>query len=270
MAAQASFVEALINANKDHFRRATQSPFLAAAAAGTLSRTTLSSWLANDRLYIHNYIQGLGRVLSFLELPHKLDLVKSTGADDPAEERYLSWLGEALSNILIEEKLFGHWALNYHLDLQLPLEPNGRVVRSAKLSGLRQFEHLFNQLAPREGAQLPWLETAVVFYLTERCYLEAWTWAKGQARPNKAGTESGKGGDSEIDILVKRELMENWTNDKFVAFVQKLGEVIDDAVRGEIEMKEELDMDHFLRRIEATRDAVLHAEEGFWPAMPAA
>src|SRR3569833_3331451 len=69
MAPLPSFTEQLLSSNPDGWKAATQSPFLRAAASGTLSKKNLGAWLANDRLYIHAYVIAAGRLLTHKNKP---------------------------------------------------------------------------------------------------------------------------------------------------------------------------------------------------------
>ncbi|XWW98865.1 hypothetical protein V2A60_006869 [Cordyceps javanica] len=267
------FTESLITSDPAGYQRATQSPFLRRAAEGTLPKAILGRWLANDRLYIHGYIRAAGSLLSLLQLPEVVG--PSGGAttttttttttndddEDPASA-LLAWTIDALVNIQREAGFFVSTATRYGLDVNLPVDASsGRVPASAKLDGLRQFEALFDGLRTAEpvpeGQPLRWLEAAVVFYGTERCYLDAWTWAKSHMDAGKAGEDDEDGG------AVRRAFIANWTGDEFVAFVDRLGAILDDAVRAQGgEAREAL-----LRRGLVKWREVLAAEEAFWPAV---
>lgn len=251
-----SFTKSLIAADPAGFQRATQSPFLRRAASGTLPKETLGRWLANDWLYIHGYIRAAGRLLSFLPLP------QTPGDDADPASKLLAWTVDALANIQRESVFFIETATRYGIDVHLPTaEEDGRVPASAKLEGLRRFEALFDGLSA--GAEpLPWLESAVVFYGTEKCYLEAWTWAKSHMGDglNDDGDDADEDGGA-----VRREFIANWTSPEFGAFVARLGVILDEAVRAQGEEAQEV----LLRRGVAKWRELLVAEEAFWPAVEA-
>ncbi|OAQ98183.1 hypothetical protein LLEC1_07318 [Akanthomyces lecanii] len=218
-----SFTEALIAADPSGFQRATQSPFLQRAASSTLPKATLGRWLANDRLYIHGYL--------------------------------LAWTVDALVNIQRESGFFIETAERYSIDINLPTGEDGRVPASAKLEGLRRFEALFDGLSA--GVEpLPWLESAVVFYGTEKCYLDAWTWAKSHMNESEDSVD-----DDEDGGAVRREFIANWTSPDFRAFVKRLGVIVDEAVRAQGEDMQDM----LLRRGLAKWRELLAAEEAFWP-----
>ncbi|KAM0740939.1 hypothetical protein ACQRIT_003796 [Beauveria bassiana] len=260
-----SFTQTLIASDPAGHQRATQSPFLQRAAAGTLSKALLGRWLANDRLYIHGYIRAAGRLLSFLRLPEAVSHENhndndNDDDDDDAAEALLAWVVDALVNIQRESRFFLSTAVQYGLDVNLPIDPTtGRVPAAAKLDGLRRFEALFDGLqSSTDEGPLPWLEAAVVFYATERCYLDAWTWAASQMDAPKDSVEDEDGG------VVRRAFIDNWTSAEFAAFVERLAAVIDGAVRAQ---QGEDAQEALRRRGMVMWKAVLEAEAAFWPAV---
>ncbi|KHN99350.1 heme oxygenase-like, multi-helical [Metarhizium album ARSEF 1941] len=258
-----SLTKTLVASDTAAFQQATQSTFLRRAAEGKVSKEILGQWLANDRLYIRGYIQGIGKTLSFLPLP---ETVPASPQDrETATTRLLDWLIDAMVNIRREEKFFVDTARRFGINVNLPVDKDGHVCDSVKLQGLRRFEALFGGLGPGPGSALPWLECAVVFYGTERCYLEAWTWAKDQLELGEVG-----GGDADGGAL-RAEFIPNWTGSEFVAFVDRLGKILDDAVvestgdagdEGAGRRREEL-----VERSLVKWRELLAAEKTFWPAM---
>jgi thiaminase len=254
-----SFTQALVASDPAVFQRATQSPFLRRAAQGTLSKEVLGQYLANDRLYVHGYLRAAGRLLSFLPLPQVVPAALAELHADPAS-KLLAWTIDDLVNIQREERFIVDTATQYGIDVNLPADEHGQVPVSAKMPGLRQFEALFDGLQLGDAGLLPWLESAVVFYGTEKCYLEAWMWAKSQVDDtDKDGADDEDGG------MVRRELIANWTSPEFVAFVEQLADIIDAAVQTqEDDAKEAL-----LQRGLVKWREILAAEEAFWPVIDA-
>ncbi|KFA60209.1 hypothetical protein S40285_07335 [Stachybotrys chlorohalonatus IBT 40285] len=242
-----SLTRHLLEAHAEPYARATQAPFLAAAARGQLSKDTLGQWLANDRLYIHAYIGGIGRLLAFLDLPDRVaDLAHSSNV------KFLTWVTEALVNLQREEKFFIDTAAQYGLTIDLP-------SKDMKLDGLKRFEILFESIAPSEHIILPWLEAAIVFYATEKCYLDAWRWAKAEMEKH------GNKGDDADGGALRRMFIPQWSNSDFAQFVDRLGSIIDGAVARELKLHGEGVRAGLIRRAEATWHEVLVAEEAFWP-----
>lgn len=248
-----SLTKHLLTSDDAAYQRATQSPFLASAARGDLPKDTLGHWLGNDRLYIHAYIKGTGNLLSFLQLP------ASTTSPDTHPRRLLQWAIDALVNVLREEKFFVDTAAKYDIAVDLPSDDARQVSETAKVEGLRRFEYLFEQVGASDNIILPWLEAAVLFYATEKIYLDAWTWAKSQQQ----------GGDESKDKdggALREEFIPNWTSKEFRAFVDELGFIIDDAFEKEISVHGEGVRAKLTQRAETKWHEVLAAEEAFWPA----
>lgn len=112
---------------------------------------------------------------------------------------------------------------------------------------------------------LPWLEGALTFWGTERCYLDAWSWAKDKARECSAPG----GGDADGGAL-RKEFIPNWSSPEFARFVDRLEDLIDSAVRevlngcAEGEEREKAKED-ILARVEGRWRTLLVAERAFWP-----
>jgi hypothetical protein len=265
-----SLTQALIDGSPTQYEAATQTPFLRAAAEGRLPKHLLARWLANDRLYIHSYIKGVGRLLTFLDLPVAVfttALDSPGGLDAAAETRILDWMIESLVNVRREETFFLGVTSKYGLQIDLETE-KGQIAESAKLDGLHRFEALFGAIAPATGgddaAVLPWLEGAVVFWGTEKCYLDAWSWAKSQQN----GNDSKEAGKEDLDGGALRvEFIPNWTSEVFASFVDRLGGIIDDAVVAAVEVYGGNVEEELLRRAESRWHELLLAEASFWPQL---
>lgn len=249
-----SLINHLLSSDEAAYKRATQSSFLASAARGDLPKDVLGQWLANDRLYIHNYIRGTGNLLSFLQLP------AASSSSSPVV-RLLDWAIEALVNVRREEKFFVDTAAQYGITVDLPTSADGlHVSETAKVDGLHRFEHLFGSVESSDNIILPWLEAAILFYGTEKCYLDAWSWTKSQ-QGSGDGTKDADGG------ALRKEFIPNWSSPEFGAFVDRLGSIIDEAVADEIKDHGEGIKARLTKRAEAIWHEVLAAEEAFWPAV---
>lgn len=267
-----SLTQTLLTSHPVAHQTATQSPFLARASQGRLPKSLLGQWLANDRLYIHAYIRGIGRLLGFLQLPDAVPPLRDekTVRERSVEERLLHWMIDALVNIRREEDMFVRTAAKYGVDVNLPAGPDGRVAAGTKLEGLRRFEALFDGISPARSSGdadvLPWLEAAVIFWATEKCYLDAWTGAA--ARLSDAGDRKPE--DDADGGALRRELIPNWSSDEFAQFVDALGEIVDAGVRREMELRkdeEEVVKARLVERAMGMWREVLAAEETFWPAV---
>lgn len=268
--AAATITSHLLALDPPAFTAATQSPFLAAAGAGRLPKAILGKWLANDRLYIHAYIKAAGRTLAIIDLP-QTTATKPPASVNPSTQ-LVDWLLTTLTELRREERLFIDVAGRYGLSIDLETdvsEEGGRDVQrvpgAVKSAGLVMFERLFGSLHPAASVDrsvpLPWLEAAVVFWGTERVYLEAWTWARGRQN-------SGDGDREEEDVdggALRKEFIPNWSNDGFREFVQQLGMILDGAVDEVVSALGEGIRTDLLRRAEKVWRELVAAETVFWP-----
>lgn len=265
-----SLTEHLLSSSTDRYKAATQSPFLLAAAQGRLSKNSLGQWLANDRLYIHAYIRAAGTMLAALDLPQTVPKAEAP------ETQLVDWFIEALAAVRREERLFIDVASRYGLrvDLEAEKAPGGvaetshQIPSENKLVGLTMIEEQFGALGPSgisttNVLPLPWLEGAVTFWGTERCYLDAWSWAKSQQpiTGNSSMREDADGG------ALRKEFIPNWSSAEFAEFVGRLGSIIDHAVSKSLENQGEQAKDELLKRVEGKWKSLLAAEAAFWPAV---
>ncbi|KAK4236064.1 hypothetical protein C8A03DRAFT_36046 [Achaetomium macrosporum] len=120
---------------------------------------------------------------------------------------------------------------------------------------------------PTPPAVLPWLEGALIFWGTERCYLDAWSWARDKAQ-NREQSSASHPEDADGGAL-RREFIPNWSSPGFARFVDKLGGLIDAAVAEALAGKEGEEKDRakaeILGRVEGKWKSLLEAERQFWP-----
>ncbi|KAL2261175.1 hypothetical protein VTK26DRAFT_4609 [Humicola hyalothermophila] len=274
----------LLASQQPLFKSATQHPFLLAGAEGRLSKTALSRWLATDRLYIHSYIRAAGQLLASLDLPARVP----PSGEEAFETQLADWLIEALVAVRREERLFIDVAARYGLplDIAVPLPPAAAAAAAASpadavssskdggdFTGLTMIRYIFASItanavgstatATNPPTVLPWLEGAVTFWGTERCYLEAWSFARDRARERGAEAQDADGG------ALRREFIPNWSSEAFRDFVERLGALIDAAVSGVLAGKggdeAEKAKAEILGRIEGRWKTLLEAERAFWP-----
>ena len=278
----------LLASQQPLYKSATQHPFLLAGAEGRLSKKALSRWLATDRLYLHSYIRGAGRLLASLDFPTH---VPQSGEGQAFETRLADWLIEALVAIRREERLFVEVSERYGLGLEIavPFPPsaagaaatitsgNGTTAQdNDEFTGLTMMRSIFSSVgsgplttsaaaaAPTNPPPpLPWLEGALTFWGTERCYLDAWTFAAERAGERSEDAQDADGG------ALRKEFIPNWSADGFREFVEKLGVLIDDAVGKVLEAKEGEEAERvkaeILARVEGKWKTLLEAERAFWP-----
>ncbi|KXX75486.1 putative bifunctional TENA-E protein [Madurella mycetomatis] len=291
-----SLTSHLIETQQPLYKSATQHPFLLAGAEGRLDKETLSRWLANDRLYIHSYIRAAGKLLATLDLPREV-----SGSQEALETQLADWLIESLVAVRKEERFFLDVADRYGLGIEIgiPLvSTHGGASKDGddnqggsnrELPGLGMMQSVFASVstvpitappdpdsvhpapasisatAATPPPPLPWLEGALTFWGTERCYLDAWSWAKDKAR--ECSAPSGKDADGGA---LRKEFIPNWSSPEFARFVDRLESLIDSAV-GEVlngcaegEEREKAKED-ILARVEGRWRTLLVAERAFWP-----
>jgi hypothetical protein len=214
----------------------------------------------------------------------ELDLPITASETEAPETQLVDWLIEALAGVTREDKLFIDVAKRYDLDIDLEVHhpvsdevpsTDAMVIKEdAKFSGLVMIEKLFREA--REPAEvsvqdmktptiLPWLEAAVLFFGTEKCYLEAWSWAKDRQLVHDKEGQAHQDADGGA---LRNEFIPNWSSDEFAGFVGKLGTIIDSAVANIIERPggEEL-KNSLLKRVAGQWKSLLTAEAAFWPEL---
>ncbi|KAK4044171.1 hypothetical protein C8A01DRAFT_12457 [Parachaetomium inaequale] len=298
-----SLTDHLLATQEHLYKSATQHPFLLAGAEGRLPKDILSHWLSNDRLYIHAYLRAAGNLLASIDLPKQVP-----GSQEAFETQLADWVIEALVAIRKEERFFIDVAERYDLGIEiaLPSLPAQASTQDAtskdtthggKLPGLVQMESIFASVgAPRQTSPdspskvpgvalvqplftttaaantpptlLPWLEGALTFWGTERCYLGAWSWARGKAEERRSSGEHAEEKDADGGAL-RKEFIPNWSSPEFAQFVDKLGKLIDDSVAAVLEGKEGEERERIkagiLARVEGKWRTLLEAERQFWP-----
>ncbi|KAK1749535.1 hypothetical protein QBC47DRAFT_455789 [Echria macrotheca] len=255
---------------RDEYEAATQHPFLLAAAQGRLPKEALGRWLSNDRLYIHSYIRAAAKLLGSIDLP------QSVSDHETHETQLVDWLIEALAAVRKEERLFIDVADRYGLSIELgpSISSNAASTQSLKLPGLVMIEDIFSSVGRPQvskgwfstkelppSSPIPWLEGAVTFWGTEKCYLDAWTWAKNKQPHGSTARDDADGG------ALRQEFIPNWSSPQFREFVDRLGRLIDSAVADFVERSEDKDaaFKAIVDRVEAKWLSLLAAEKAFWP-----
>jgi thiaminase len=210
------------------FTSATQHPWLHLAGTNALSRPSLLAWLTQDRLYALNYPTFIGSLLS------KVHLSSAARRIETLEWRICSLLIESLTNIRRELQMFED-VLKEEFDWQ----EGGEVARQET----RAYADVFAG-ATRSAAGL--LEGMVVLWATEKCYLEAWKFARDQVSKDDSGED-----------VLRKTLIPNWTCAEFEEFVDTIGGLVD-------ELGVNASMEEWGKAEDAWRQ-VLWAEEKFWP-----
>lgn len=262
----------LLSIDRSAYELATQAPFLLAAGKGSVNKKVLGKWLANDRLYIHAYIKAVGRALSIIDLPETIAATEAA-----AEIGLVDWLFATLVGLRREERLFIKVAHNYGIDIDLEtdtlVEGGGREIRhvpgTAKIPGLIMFERIFGEIHPAASVDrslpLPWLEAAVVFWATEKVYLDAWTWARTRQQVVVQGEAAADGSEDADGGALRKEFIPNWSNEEFVTFISQLSDIIDRAVSEAVQVLGDDVKATLAKRAEKVWREVVAAEAAFWP-----
>lgn len=77
MTSSLNFSQRLVALDADGLCRATEHPFLKAAATGSLSQEDVVTWLAQDRLYALSYVTFMGQLLSKVPISSGSDRTSS-------------------------------------------------------------------------------------------------------------------------------------------------------------------------------------------------
>jgi len=263
----------LLASAPEEYKSVTQSPFLLAAAEGRLSKDVLGKWLADERLYFHSYIRAAGRLLASIELPSQV-------GEETAEMKLVDWVVENLARIRASEKMLLDVAGRYGIEIVDERRPVGPVEPpdggvAVSISGRRGMDERFETdegdtevsatSHPTSPTILPWLEAAVMFWGTERCYLDAWSWAKAH-QPVRGSDDNDTDDDADGGAL-RREFIPSWSSDGFREFVGRLEGIIDEAVDKEVENGGAKIREQVLRRVEGKWKSLVVAEGGFWPVV---
>jgi thiaminase len=233
-----TLTQSLLQSSSSSFTRATRAPFLAAAGKGLISRETLSQWLSQDRLYGQAYISFIGSLLAHLRLPTEHDPKRSK-----LQWRIAEMLTAAMENILREQKFYDDVAQRYALKLDEP-PPEQTIFKASRVTQI--YVELFRSfLDPSKTL----LEGMVVLWATEKCYLEAWSYA----------LEESTEGDGEKDLdggALRTEFIPNWSRKEFVDFVERIAGLLNELwVNGSGDKE----------AAQRAWEEVLLLEEKFWP-----
>jgi thiaminase len=240
----------LLSVNHEQLLRITHHSFLSRAANGTLPKSLVAQWLANDLQYLKIY-KGLSE--------HTLALVRRTqpeAAESDSENvqtRLIAWLEAAVQNGTREENLFQEVADMYKMDIS--------ITEATKNQGLKLYKAMYSTLTTsNRSAFLPWLEGAVTLWAMEKVYYEAWSWARRQdAQTSPKTYDNDQDGGA-----MRREFIPNWSNRDFLMFVEQLERIINEAVSTAVNGDDE-SWKQVKSRIDLVWEAVLGAEEAFWP-----
>jgi thiaminase len=222
----------LVSLDSDGLRRATQHPFLARAAQGTLPQEQLIAWLAQDRLYALSYVTFMGQLLS------KVPVSSSADRTSTLNWRIVDCLINCLDNIRTELKLFEDTAVKHGWMEQL--------ATSKPSVHTQAYRDLFAG-AGQPSATL--FRGMVALWATEKCYLLAWSYARKQI-PQQESSVKG-------DDVMQSVFIPNWSSNDFVKFVDILEHLVDEMAQSATQED--------IQQAEEQWTQIVWAEEAFWP-----
>jgi thiaminase len=230
------------------FRLATQPAFLRAAGQGRISTLILSQYLSQDRLYQHAYVRFIGQLLS------KLRFETTTTTTGPLAQRIMDTLIDALIGIQKELRFFEAVAARYGFGLEV-----ATAAGPGPTPITRAYADFFASVS---GPGVSLLEGLMALWGTEKCYLEAWRYARGFISPADAGSyeRDADGG------AIRKELLPNWTSEAFGEVVEGIGALVDEVAAAE---RKRLGDGEEWKLMESRCDEawrqILWLEERFWP-----
>jgi thiaminase len=240
----------LLSVNHSQLLRTIHHPFLARAANGTLPKSLVTHWLANDFQYLAIY-KGISE--QTLAIVRRTQPESTVSDPEDVQTRLAAWLEAAVQNGTREENLFQEVAEMYKFDI--------RITDATKNEGLRRYESLYKSFtANNRNPFLPWLEGAVILWVMEKVYYEAWSWAEKQdVQEGPKSYENDQDGGA-----MRKEFIPNWSNRDFLMFVEQLERIINEGVSTAVTGDDGL-WGQVKVRTETVWRAVLDAEEVFWP-----
>lgn len=201
----------IMSLSPETFKEATQTPFLEKAGNGTLSKETLQDWLAQDRLYAHAYLRFASLLLANIPLP-------STVSPNHINERLTDLILEAINNIRQELKFFEDAARRYDINLEA----------SVVSAGVHSYRSLFTEIGEGiEEDKVGVLDGVMLLWGTEKCYLDAWTYASTFSPPDTPPEQDADGG------ALRKEFIPNWTSSTYVDFVDRCAKLMDEIWTGQ-------------------------------------
>lgn len=244
----------LLEVDPEKFQTATRARFLEKAGGGSLSKEILEQWLPQDRLYAQAYIRFASLLLANLPLP-------SSVSPNHMNERLVDLVIGAITNVRRELKFFEAVAGKYGLALE------AKTVST----GVQMYQSLFSSIGQEiEQDKRSLLDGFVLLWATEKCYLDAWTYASSFA--SSSPPEQDRDGGA-----LRKEFIPNWSSKDFKKFVDECAEAADgvwvelqDAKKRELLMRGNWlevgkDQSKWLESMKQIWMGVLEAEIVFWP-----
>ncbi|KAF9269413.1 heme oxygenase-like protein [Marasmius fiardii PR-910] len=197
----------LDSSTKFSYDAAIKHDFLTSAGTGTLDHNLLALWLSQDKIYaMRGYPRFIGSLIA--KMAHNPPRVVNMTEED-SYHFVLKALIFCMENIGREIDFFKTTAEKWDLDL------TGWQVRKGTEDYLNEMDRVVREYGPG-------IEHGLVFlWAMERVYLDAWTYVNTQLHA------IGLPPSHSLTISATTSFAINWSSKEFVAFVDRLGSMVD-------------------------------------------
>ncbi|GAA5982730.1 hypothetical protein JCM5350_006229 [Sporobolomyces pararoseus] len=242
------FTQTMLQRYGADLKVAIEHPFLKAAGTYELDKDKLSEWLTQDRIYaLCGYPKFIASLISATPL--------SSTSSQRASQSLLGLFSFALSNIDREVGFFDSLGPKYGLDLEFPPPESksfGKLQGSLVKPTTKAYVDLLIATGAEAGINGGLEEALVLLWGMEKIYLMAWTHAKFQTPSSSVDTDSPT-------VKALKELINNWTMEEFVGFVER--------IEKEVEKLDLQEGTEAWSRCEEMFKYNLLLEQQFWPDM---
>ncbi|KAF8584738.1 heme oxygenase-like protein, partial [Ramaria rubella] len=213
-----SLTSHLLTVSADAYQRATQHSFLKAAGDKSISDERLERWLTQDKIYAFiGYPKFISLLISRVPLRASPSNGDNGSQSASLEERILALLSFSLSNIVHEVDFFKNTAQENGLDIARSPRRELSVANDLTGSITKAYTDFMISTAATGGLG----DGLVLLWATEKCYLEAWTYARSQRATINPSLSAGTHRALEAFIG-------NWTSEEFRGFVEQIGSLLDE------------------------------------------
>jgi len=217
MASSSSITSHLLRLTPEAYLRATQHSFLKAAGDKSISKERLEGWLTQDQIYA---FVGYPKFISLLTSKIPLRVFPDAPGSSPTlEERLLALFSSSLSNVVREVNFFKQTAREN--DLNIARHPTNGLSAENELTG--PVTKAYTDFMVSTAATGTLGEGLVLLWATEKCYLEAWTYARSHMTTSSEFSTLPAGTSRALEAFIN-----NWTSSEFHAFVGEIGALLDE------------------------------------------
>ncbi|GAA5893843.1 uncharacterized protein JCM6883_003653 [Sporobolomyces salmoneus] len=240
------FTQTMLERYDSELKVAIEHPFLTAAGKHELAKDKLSEWLTQDRIYaLCGYPKFIASLICALSL-------SSTSAQRQSQS-LLGLFSFALANIDREVGFFDSLGPKYGLNLEFrppTTKSLGKLQGSLVKPTTKAYVDLLIATGAEAGKNGGLEEALVLLWGMEKIYLLAWTHAKSQTPSPSVDAESPI-------VKALKELINNWTMEEFVQFVERIEKEVE-----RLDLKEGTEA---WERCEEIFKYNLLLEQQFWP-----